>query len=294
MRILISGASGLIGKALVSHLTDQGHEILQLVRRPAKSSGEVSWNPKLHELDISKLGIIDAVINLSGAGVGDRRWTKSYKSEILNSRVDSTATLVTAIHSMPVKPKVLLNASAIGFYGDRGATEVDEYSSKGTGFLSDVVQAWESATESLNGSGVRVALMRTGLVFTHRGGALTKLLPIFKLGLGGKIAGGKQYWSYISIEDEIRAIDYLLHNEISGPVNLTTPNPATNEEVTRALGKALNRPTLIPVPGFALKIVLGEFSSEITGGVNVLPTVLHNAGFKWQHPTIDEVVSTVV
>jgi uncharacterized protein (TIGR01777 family) len=132
------------------------------------------------------------------------------------------------------------------------------------------------------------------LVFTHRGGALAKLLPIFKLGFGGKIAGGNQYWSYISIEDEVRAIDFLLNSEIAGPVNLTTPNPATNAEVTRALGKALKRPTLIPVPGFALKIVLGEFSSEITGGVNVLPTVLHNAGFKWQHPTIDDVVSTVV
>jgi uncharacterized protein (TIGR01777 family) len=294
MRILISGASGLIGNALVSHLKNDGHEIVQLVRRGAKSNSEITWNPSKHELDVSKIGNIDAVINLSGAGVGDRRWTKAYKAEILNSRVDSTATLVSAIHSMAIKPKVLLNASAIGFYGDRGATEVDEQSAKGTGFLSDVVQAWESATESLHGTGVRVALLRTGLVFTHRGGALAKLLPIFKLGFGGKIAGGNQYWSYISIEDEVRAIDFLLNSEIAGPVNLTTPNPATNAEVTRALGKALKRPTLIPVPGFALKIVLGEFSSEITGGVNVLPTVLHNAGFKWQHPTIDDVVSTVV
>lgn len=294
MRILISGASGLIGNALVSHLKSDGHEILQLVRRPAKSSGEVTWNPSKHELDDSQLGTIDAVINLSGAGVGDRRWTKAYKNEILKSRVDSTSTIVNAIHSMQVKPKVLLNASAIGFYGDRGATEVDENSSKGTGFLSDVVQAWESAALNLKGSGVRVVLLRTGLVFTHRGGALAKLLPIFKLGLGGKLAGGKQYWSYISIEDEIRAIDFLLNSDISGPVNLTTPNPATNAEVTKALGMALKRPTLIPVPAFALKIVLGEFSTEITGGVNVIPTVLHNAGFKWHHPTIEDVVSTVV
>ena len=294
MRILISGASGLIGNAVVSHLKKDGHEIVQLVRRPAKSSGEVSWNPSKHELDVSQLGTIDAVINLSGAGVGDRRWTNAYKNEILKSRVDATSTIVNAIHSMHVKPKVLLNASAIGFYGDRGATEVDESSAKGTGFLSDVVQAWESAALNLNGSGVRVVLLRTGLVFTHRGGALAKLLPIFKLGLGGKIAGGKQYWSYISIEDEVRAIDFLLSSDVSGPVNLTTPNPATNAEVTKALGKALKRPTLIPVPGFALKIVLGEFSSEITSGVNVIPTVLHNAGFKWHHPTIEDVVSTVV
>ena len=226
--------------------------------------------------------------------VGDRRWTNSYKTEILKSRVDATATLVNAINSMPIKPKALLNASAIGFYGDRGASKVDETSAKGTGFLSDVVQAWESAALDLNNTGVRVVLRRTGLVFTHRGGALGKLLPLFKLGLGGVIAGGKQYWSFISIQDEVRAIDFLLNSDISGPVNLTAPNPATNAEVTRALGKALKRPTLLAVPGFALKIVLGEFSSEITGGVNVIPTVLHNAGFTWNHPTIEDVVSTVV
>lgn len=294
MRILISGASGLIGKALVSHLESDGHDVVKLVRRNPKSLSEVSWNPAKHELDVSKLGNIDAVINLSGAGVGDRRWTNSYKNEILNSRLDATSTLVNAINSMVVKPKVLLNASAIGFYGDRGAAEVDESSTKGTGFLSDVVQAWESAALNLQNSGVRVVLLRTGLVFTHRGGALGKLLPLFKLGLGGKIAGGNQYWSFISITDEVRAIDFLLNSDISGPVNLTAPNPATNAEVTQALGKALKRPTLLAVPGFALKIVLGEFSTEITGGVNVIPTVLHNAGFTWNHPTISDVVSTVI
>jgi uncharacterized protein (TIGR01777 family) len=294
MRILISGASGLIGSALVSHLKADGHEIIRLVRKPTTNSGEVTWNPSKHELDVSQIGTIDAVINLSGAGVGDRRWTDSYKKEILNSRLDSTSTLVHAINSMSIKPKVLINSSAIGFYGDRGTTQVDETSDKGTGFLSDVVQAWESAAMSLKSSGVRVVLLRTGLVFTHRGGALAKLLPLFKLGLGGKIAGGNQYWSFISIADEVRAIDFLLTNDISGPVNLTAPNPATNAEVTTALGKALKRPTLLAVPGFALKIVLGEFSTEITGGVKVLPTKLRNAGFTWNHPTITEVVSTVV
>jgi uncharacterized protein (TIGR01777 family) len=294
MRILISGASGLIGNALVSYLESDGHEVIRLVRRDSKKHNEVSWNPGKHEIDSTKVGNIDAVINLSGAGVGDRRWTNSYKTEILKSRVDATTTLVNAINSMPIKPKVLLNASAIGFYGDRGASKVDETSAKGAGFLSDVVQAWESAALNLNNTGVRVVLLRTGLVFTHRGGALGKLLPLFKLGLGGVIAGGKQYWSFISIQDEVRAIDFLLNSDISGPVNLTAPNPATNAEVTRALGKALKRPSLLAVPGFALKIVLGEFSTEITGGVNVIPSVLHNAGFTWNHPTIEDVVSTVV
>lgn len=294
MRILISGASGLIGNALVSHLEADGHEVIKLVRRNSSKPNEVSWNPAKHELDISNIGNVDAVINLSGAGVGDRRWTAKYKNEILTSRVDSTQTLVSAIDAMAIKPKVLLNASAIGFYGDRGAADVDESSTKGTGFLSDVVLAWESAALKARDNGVRVVLLRTGLVFTNRGGALGKLLPLFKLGLGGKIAGGKQYWSFISLEDEIRAIAFLLNSEISGPVNLTAPNPATNAEVTSALGKALRRPTLFAVPGFALNIVLGEFATEITGGVKVLPTVLHNAGFTWKHPTIEDVVSTVV
>lgn len=294
MRILISGASGLIGNALVSHLEADGHEVIKLVRRNSSKPNEVSWNPAKHELDISKIGNVDAVINLSGAGVGDRRWTAKYKNEILTSRVDSTQTLVSAIDAMAIKPKVLLNASAIGLYGDRGAADVDESSTKGTGFLSDVVLAWESAALKARDNGVRVVLLRTGLVFTNRGGALGKLLPLFKLGLGGKIAGGKQYWSFISLEDEIRAIAFLLNSEISGPVNLTAPNPATNAEVTSALGKALSRPTLFAVPGFALNIVLGEFATEITGGVKVLPTVLHNAGFTWNHPTIEDVVSTVV
>ncbi|MEN9692896.1 MAG: hypothetical protein RLZZ330_540 [Actinomycetota bacterium] len=294
MRILISGASGLIGNALISSLKADGHEVVQLVRRDTKSATEIAWNPAKHQLDLSSSGKFDAVINLSGAGVGDKRWSDKYKTLILKSRVDSTTTIVKAIKSLPDKPKVLLNASAIGFYGERGSEEVDENSHRGTGFLSDVVQAWEDAALALQGSGVRVVLMRTGLVFTHRGGALAKLLPIFKLGLGGKLGSGKQYWSYISLEDEIRAIKFLLEKEVSGPVNLTAPNPATNLEVTKALGKALKRPTILAVPAFALKIALGEFSIEILGSSNVIPTKLHQAGFEWKHPTIEKVASTVI
>lgn len=293
MRILISGASGLIGNALISELKSKGHEVIQLVRRDSKNSNEISWDPAKHKLDLSSAGKFDAVINLSGAGVGDKRWSDKYKNLILKSRVDSTTTIVNAIKSLSDKPSVLINASAIGFYGERGNEEVDENSARGTGFLADVVQAWEDAALALKGSGVRVVLIRTGLVFTHRGGALAKLLPIFKLGLGGKLGNGNQYWSYISLEDEIRAINFLLEKEISGPVNLTAPNPATNLEVTKALGKALKRPTLLAVPAFALKIVLGEFSVEILGSANVIPTKLHQAGFEWNHPTIEKVASTV-
>lgn len=294
MRILISGASGLIGNALVSHLKKDGHDVVKLVRRKSVNDSEITWEPSTHSLDVLKLGNVDAFINLSGAGVGDRRWTDKYKKEILQSRVDATTTIVDAINQMPVKPKVLINASAIGFYGDRGAIEVDETSSKGDGFLADVVEDWESAALKANATGVRVVLLRTGLVFTNRGGALGKLIPLFKLGLGGKIAGGNQYWSFISLEDEVRAISFLLNSDVAGPVNLTAPNPATNSEVTKALGKALKRPTFFAVPGFALHIALGEFATEITGGVKVMPAVLNNAGFTWNHPTIDDVVLTVI
>jgi uncharacterized protein (TIGR01777 family) len=234
---------------------------------------------------------VDAVINLSGAGVGDRRWTKKYKNTILQSRLDSTRTLVNAINAATNKPSIFVNASAIGFYGDRGGEKVNENSPIGSGFLADVVQQWEAEATSAQ---TRVAMLRTGLVLTPKGGAFAKLLPLFKLGLGGVIAGGKQYWSFISITDEIRAIDFVLNNDVSGPVNLTAPHPVTNREVTTALAKALHRPALLPVPGFALRIVLGEFSSDITGGAAVIPAKLQNAGFQWLHPTIESAIEAEV
>ena len=291
MRILISGGSGLIGSALIPHLTKQGHSVTYLVRRPARNANEILWNPATGELDSQAMENIDAVINLSGAGVGDRRWTKKYKNTILQSRLDSTRTLVNAINAATNKPSIFINASAIGFYGDRGSEKVNENSPIGIGFLANVVQQWEAEATSAQ---TRVAMLRTGLVLTPKGGAFAKLLPLFKLGLGGVIAGGKQYWSFISITDEIRAIDFVLNNDVSGPVNLTAPHPVTNREVTTALAKALHRPALLPVPGFALRIVLGEFSSDITGGAAVIPAKLQNAGFQWLHPTIESAIEAEV
>ena len=291
MRILISGGSGLIGSALIPHLTKQGHSVTYLVRRPARNANEISWNPATGELDSQAMENVDAVINLSGAGVGDRRWTKKYKNTILQSRLDSTRTLVNAINAATNKPSIFINASAIGFYGDRGSEKVNENSPIGIGFLANVVQQWEAEATSAQ---TRVAMLRTGLVLTPKGGAFAKLLPLFKLGLGGVIAGGKQYWSFISITDEIRAIDFVLNNDVSGPVNLTAPHPVTNREVTTALAKALHRPALLPVPGFALRIVLGEFSSDITGGAAVIPAKLQNAGFQWLHPTIESAIEAEV
>lgn len=292
MRIAISGSSGLIGTALVEKLREQGHEVIKLVRRPSKAQSEITWNPKTGDVDLAALAGVDAIINLAGAGVGDKRWSAKYKNEILASRVDSTTTLSKAAATL--KPKVLINASAIGYYGDTGQTAVDENSKPGTGFLPDVVVAWEEATKPASDAGVRVVKLRTGLVVSSKGGAWARILPIFKAGLGGKLGNGQQYWSFISLRDEVSAIIFSLENEkVQGAVNLTAPNPATNAEVTKAMGKVLRRPTLFAVPAFALKLVLGEFSQEVLGSSRVLPKALEQYGFKFADPDIVSAIRTL-
>ncbi len=282
MRILISGASGLIGKALVAHLKSQGHEVVVLVRRTAEHVHEISWNPG-SDLDLSSYPAFDAIINLSGAGVGDKRWSDSYKAEILQSRLSATDTLVSAIARLKTKPAVLLNASAIGIYGDRADEDLTESSPRGSGFLADVVEQWEQHAMRAEEFGTRVTCLRTGLVISRHGGAFGKILPIFKFGLGGPLGSGKQFWSFISMTDEVRAIEYLLHAKLSGPVNLTSPQPLRNRDVTKILASFLGRPALLPVPSFALKIVLGEFSSDILASSKVLPDRLTRAGFVFSH-----------
>ena len=225
-------------------------------------------------------------MNLSGAGVGDHRWTERYKAEILSSRVDSTGTLARAIASADQPPAVLVNASAIGFYGDTGSREVDEASPKGAGFLADVVQAWEAAAGPAAQAGTRVVMPRTGLVVSGRGGAWQRMFPLFRAGVGGRLGSGRQYWSWISLRDEIAALRFLLEHGMAGPVNLVAPQALTNREVTEAMGEVLRRPTVLPVPAVALKAVLGEFSSEVLGSIRVAPKVLRDAGFSWQDPTI--------
>lgn len=282
MRILISGASGLIGKALVPYLQSQDHEVVTLVRRSAENLHEISWTPGF-ELDLSSYPAFDAVINLSGAGVGDKRWSEAYKAEILQSRLLATDTLVTALSKLPTKPQVLLNASAIGYYGDRKDEDLTEVSQKGVGFLSDVVEEWESHAMRAEAFGTKVTCLRTGLVISRHGGAFGKILPIFKFGLGGWLGSGRQYWSFISMTDEVRAIEYLLHAQLSGPVNLTSPRPLRNREVTKILAEFLRRPALLPVPSIALKLVLGEFSSDILASSKVLPDKLVKSGFVFAH-----------
>ncbi len=295
MKIAITGASGLIGSALVPHLRAQDHEVLRLVRRPASAPDEVTWDPKAGTVDLAGLEGTDAVVHLAGAGVGDHRWTDDYKRQILDSRVDGTRTIVDAISQLKVKPKVLVSGSAIGWYGETGDRRVDETDPAGTGFLADVVRAWEATADPAEQVGIRVVHARTGLVVAKEGGAWARMFPLFKLGLGGKLGSGRQYWSWISLRDEVRALDYLLTNEsISGPVNLTAPNPATNAEVTAAMGQVLGRPTLLPAPAFALKAVLGEFSTEVLGSARVMPAVLERTGFVWHDPTIANAIRTAI
>lgn len=290
MRIAVTGASGLIGGALVPHLRAQGHEVLRLVRSRSGAPDEVSWDPMGGTVDVSGLAGVNGVIHLAGAGVGDHRWTDEYKATIRDSRTVGTATLATALASMEQPPSVLVSGSAIGFYGDTGNTAVDEGAPAGSGFLADVVVGWEAAAQPAREAGIRVVHPRTGLVVAGRGGAWAKLWPLVRLGAGGKMGTGRQWWSFISLRDELAALTYLL-DALEGPVNLTAPNPVTNAEMVKAMGQLLKRPTVLPVPAKALQIALGEFSSEVLGSIRVVPRALLDAGFEFQDPTIEQALA---
>lgn len=289
-RIAVTGASGLIGSALVGYLKSQGHTVQRLVRRAAVSSEEITWDPIAGTVDMEALAGVDAVIHLAGAGVSDKRWTKKYKSEILNSRLLGTTTIAKAV--AVVKPQVFISASAIGWYGESGNRAVIETDRVGDDFLAAVCHEWESAAD-LAGD-VRTVKLRTGLILDPTGGALGKMLPLFRFGLGGKLSNGKQWWSWITLHDQIRAIAFLLENKVSGPVNLTSPNPVTNSEFTAGLARAMHRPALFPVPAFALKIVLGGFSAEVLGSKKVMPQVLTEAGFTFDYPHISSALEKLV
>jgi uncharacterized protein (TIGR01777 family) len=289
-RIAVTGASGLIGTALVGYLKSQGHTVQRLVRRAALSSEEITWDPIAGTVDMEALVGVDAVIHLAGVGVSDKRWTKKYKSEILNSRLLGTSTIAKAVAI--VKPQVFISASAVGWYGESGNRAVIESDRVGDDFLAAVCHEWEAAAD-LAGD-VRTVKLRTGLVLDPTGGALGKMLPLFRFGLGGRLSNGKQWWSWITLHDQIRAIAFLLENKISGPVNLTSPNPVTNSEFTAGLARAMHRPALFPVPAFALKIALGGFSAEVLGSKKVMPQALTEAGFTFDYPHISSALEKLV
>ena len=289
-RIAITGASGLIGSALVGHLKSEGHTVQRLVRRTPVSPDEVQWDPKTGYVDLEALRGVDAIIHLAGAGVGDKRWNKKYKAEILNSRLMGTTTIANAVTEL--QPDVFISASAIGWYGESGNRAVVESDKCGDDFLAAVCREWEAAADLAQNT--RTVKIRTGLVLDPTGGALGKMLPLFRFGFGGKMGNGKQWWSWITLHDLIRAITFMLECDISGAVNLTAPNPVTNQEFTSALARAMHRPALFPAPAIALKIALGGFSSEILGSKKVIPTALTEAGFEWDYPHITNALTALV
>ena len=289
-RIAITGSSGLIGTSLVGHLKSEGHTVQRIVRRPVVAPDEIQWDPKTGYVDIEALRGVDAIIHLAGVGVGDKRWNKRYKAEILNSRLLGTTAIAKAVNE--VKPQVFISASAIGWYGESGNRAVIESDRVGDDFLAAVCREWEAAADLA--TDVRTVKLRTGLVLDPTGGALGKMLPLFRLGLGGKLGSGKQWWSWITLHDVIRAITFLLEHKFSGPVNLTSPNPVTNQEFTSALARAMHRPALFPAPAIALKIALGGFSSEVLGSKKVIPQALSDAGFTWDYPHITNALSALI
>jgi uncharacterized protein (TIGR01777 family) len=288
MRILMSGASGLIGSALSSHLSTAGHIVTRLVRRDARE-GEHRWDPGAGILDAEAFTGCDAVINLSGANIGDKRWTEQYKGELLSSRLQSTTLLATTMAGLDTKPSAFISGSAIGWYGDRGDERLDELSVAGTDFLSDLCQQWESATLPAEDAGIRTVHVRTGIVLSAHGGALKKQLPLFKLGLGGRFGNGHQWQSWISIDDELGAISHLLTTDICGAVNLTAPNPVTNSEFTATLAKVLHRPAVLPIPSFGPKMLFGGelVDALLLGGQRVSPTALQRSGYEFRHEALD-------
>jgi uncharacterized protein (TIGR01777 family) len=289
--IAIAGSSGLIGSALVAALRVADHRVVRIVRRTPANSGEVHWNPESGEFDATALSGVDAVVNLCGINIGQRRWSGAFKQNLRDSRITPTEVLSAAVAEAGVG--VLVNASAIGYYGNTKDRVVDETASAGKGFLAQLCQDWEAATAPAQHSGARVVLTRTGLVLAPSGGALGRLRPLFSVGLGARLGSGRQYMSWISLEDEVRALQFVIsHDTLAGPVNLTGPAPVTNAEFTAALGRAVHRPTPLVLPGFAVRAALGEFAEEgLLCGQRAIPAALERAGFRFHHNTIGEALS---
>ncbi len=290
MRIVIGGASGLIGTALLEHLIDAGHDVVRLVRRVARNDQEVEWSPADGLLDPAVLTGADAVVNLGGANIGAKRWTEQRKQLIMSSRTDTTRLLAETMAGLDTKPSVFVSASAIGVYGDRGDEELTEASPTGPldDFLVEVATAWEAAAAPAKAAGIRTVHPRTGIVLDEDEGALGKMLLPYKLGIGGKLGNGRQWWSWISLHDEVRALTHLIASDLEGPVNLTAPNPVTNTTFTKALGDVLNRPTLLPTPRFALETLLGKELAQalVFTSAKVLPAKLLASGFVFAHPDV--------
>jgi uncharacterized protein (TIGR01777 family) len=297
MTIIVTGASGLLGGLLVEALRGQGQRVVRMVRRPPEGDEEAYWEPREDVIDLSALEGAEGVVHLAGAPIADRRWSEAYKRELVRSRVDGTRVLVNALRQLSRPPEVLVSASGVDFYGDTGDRVIDESQGKGTGFLADLCELWEGEARAAGEVGVRTAQVRTGLVLSGRGGALGRMLPIFKMGLGAPLGSGKQYWSWISEDDWVQAVLHILKNrDLVGAVNVTAPNPVTNAEFTTTLGKALRKGTVpMPVPAFALSIGLGEFAREgLLPSHRILPRKLSDTGYRFTHSHLDAAFSAII
>lgn len=296
MELVVTGASGFVGSALVPALRGAGHDVRRLVRRTPAAPDELQWDPDAGTIDAGGLAGVEGAVHLAGEGIAEKRWSPEQKRRIRESRVRGTSLLSSTLAGLDHRPSVLLSGSAVGFYGDRGDELLDESSPPGRGFLSEVVQAWEAATAPAEHAGIRVVHLRTGIVLSPDGGAMAKTLPLFRLGLGGPIGRGREWWPWITLEDEVRAIVHLLGVDVFGPVNLVAPNPVRNAEYTRALGAALHRPALLPVPRLGPAALLGrELAGALLGqSQRVVPQRLLASGFAFSHPEIGPALAAQV
>lgn len=299
MRIAISGSSGFIGTHLRRSLTARGDEVIAMVRSGTPSGAAISWDPRNARLDPDDLRSVDVVVNLAGPGIADHRWTESYRRELVEARVAATTLIADTLAELAAAgegPKALISASAIGWYGDRGDEKLDESSDPGVGFLPDLCQRWEAATGSAADAGVRVATLRTGTVLGDDGGALPKLLRLFRLGVGGRLGGGKQWMSWISIDDEIGAIQFLIDGDAAGPFNLTAPEPVQNSEFTTTLASVLRRPAVLPVPAFAPRVLLGRQLADalLFDSARIYPAALEQHGYQFQHRDLRAALEHVI
>jgi uncharacterized protein (TIGR01777 family) len=311
--VAITGSTGLIGSALVERLTAAGHGVIRIVRPSTErtastastaSTGDtdtaggrtVAWDPEAGTIDGAGLEGVDAVVNLAGRPIGSKRFTEEEKRRVRDSRVKGTRLIADTVAALARPPAVLVNASAIGYYGSRDDTPLTEQSAPGQGFMADLVVDWERATAPAAGAGIRTVTIRTGLVLQPGEQILGRLLPIFRLGLGGRLASGRQWWSWIALEDEVGALVHLLTADVSGPVNLTAPHPVTNAEFTKTLARVLRRPAVLPVPVFALRLVLGrELADEVAmAGARVQPTKLHESGYQFAHPELESTLRSLL
>jgi uncharacterized protein len=286
MEVAITGASGLVGTALSRSLRRDGHTVRPVVRRPSADAGAIRWDPAGGTIDGDALDGVDAVVHLAGAGIGDKRWTPERKREIRESRVMGTGLLTRTLAALPHPPAVLVSASAVGYYGERGDEELTESSPPGDTFISELVEAWEGAARPAVDAGIRTVFTRSGMVLSTEGGALPRMMPLFRFFVGGRLGSGRQWWSWVSIDDEVGAIRFAIdRSDVAGPVNLTAPEPVTNAQFTAALGSVVHRPTVLPIPAFGPRLALGrELADELLfTSQRVLPTVLTAAGYPFAH-----------